>query len=54
VILLSGSVFHENVPWKLAAIHVGDWLLKLVIMTVIVSVWPRKQRRAAARPVVRG
>src|SRR5688500_10691643 len=23
--ILLGSVIHENVPWKLAAIHVGDW-----------------------------
>ena len=38
-ILLSGSVLYENVPWKLAAIHAGDWLGKLLIISVIVSVW---------------
>jgi hypothetical protein len=37
--LLAGSVIHEDVPWKLAAIHAGDWLLKLVIIAVIVGVW---------------
>ena len=39
VVLLTGSVVHENVPGKLAAIHAGDWLLKLVVASVIVSVW---------------
>lgn len=39
VVLLAGSVIHENVPWKLAAGHSGDWLLKLLAVTVIVSVW---------------
>jgi hypothetical protein len=39
VILLSGSVMYENVPWKLAAIHAGDWLVKLLIITVILGVW---------------
>ncbi len=39
VVLLSGSVVHENVPWKLAAIHAGDWLAKLLIIVVIISVW---------------
>lgn len=39
VVLLIGSVFHENVPWKLAAIHAGDWLVKLVVIAVIVGVW---------------
>ncbi|MGH8838368.1 MAG: DUF1761 domain-containing protein [Jiangellaceae bacterium] len=39
VVLLTGSVIHENVPWKLAAIHAGDWPVKLVVVTVIVSLW---------------
>jgi hypothetical protein len=37
--LLAGSVVHENVPWQLAAVHAGDWLLKLVIITLVVSLW---------------
>jgi hypothetical protein len=32
-------VIHENTPWKLAAIHAGDWLVKLLVVAVIVSVW---------------
>jgi hypothetical protein len=39
VVLLVGSVTQENMPWKLAAIHSGDWLAKLVIISVIVSLW---------------
>lgn len=39
LVLLTGSVIHENVPWKLAAAHVGDWLLKLLIISVIVTLW---------------
>ncbi|HET6532308.1 MAG TPA: DUF1761 domain-containing protein [Actinoplanes sp.] len=37
VVLLSGSVLHERVPWRLAAIHAGDWLLKLIAITLIVG-----------------
>ncbi|SRR6266496_2678819 len=40
VILLTGSVLWENVPWKVAAIHAGDWLVKLLVIPIIVSVWP--------------
>ena len=40
VVLLVGSVTQENVPWKLGAIHAGDWLAKLVIISIIVSLWP--------------
>jgi Protein of unknown function (DUF1761) len=39
IILLSGSVIWDNIPWKIAAIHAGDWFLKLVIISVIVGVW---------------
>jgi hypothetical protein len=38
-VLLSGSVFHERVPAPLAVIHAGDWLLKLVLVTAVVTVW---------------
>ena len=39
VILLTGSVIWENVPWKVAAIHAGDWLVKMLVISIIVSVW---------------
>jgi Protein of unknown function (DUF1761) len=37
--ILLGSVVHENVPLMLAAIHAGDWLVKILLMTVILGVW---------------
>jgi hypothetical protein len=37
VVLLSGSVFHEKVPWQLAAIHAGDWLVKLLLVSAVVG-----------------
>jgi hypothetical protein len=27
-------------PWKLAVIHGGDWLVKLLVVAAIVTVWP--------------
>jgi heme/copper-type cytochrome/quinol oxidase subunit 2 len=37
--ILLGSVVHEGVPLMLAAIHAGDWLVKLFLIAVIVGVW---------------
>jgi Protein of unknown function (DUF1761) len=37
--ILSGSVLWDRVPWKLAAIHVGDWFMKVLALTVILAVW---------------
>ena len=39
LVILGGSVLHEKYPWKLAAIHLGDWLLKLVLLGSIVAAW---------------
>lgn len=39
LVILGGSVLHEKVPWRLAAIHVGDWLVKLVLVTGILGAW---------------
>lgn len=39
VVLLAGSVLHEGVPWQLAALHGGDWLLKLVVIALILGLW---------------
>jgi uncharacterized membrane protein YccC len=38
-VLWTGAMLWENTPWKLAAIHAGDWLVKLIVVGVIVSVW---------------
>jgi hypothetical protein len=39
--ILVGAVVWDNLPWKLTTIHAGDWLMKLPLMAVILSVWRR-------------
>ncbi|PYO09311.1 MAG: DUF1761 domain-containing protein [Gemmatimonadetes bacterium] len=39
VVLLTGSILWENIPVKVAAIHAGDWLVKLLVIPIILSVW---------------
>ncbi|MFW3170833.1 DUF1761 domain-containing protein [Geodermatophilus sp. CPCC 206100] len=39
-VLLTGSVVHEKVPWQQAAIHAGDWLVKLLLIAAITG--PRR------------
>ena len=42
VVLLTGSMLWQNVPWQLAAIHSGDWLIKLLLIPVGVALWPKR------------
>lgn len=44
--LLSDSVMWQNVPLELAFIHAGDWLIKMLLMSVI----PWMIREAEAEP----
>jgi hypothetical protein len=39
VVLLVGSVIWDKVPLKLAAIHAGDWLVKILLVSIIVGLW---------------
>jgi hypothetical protein len=39
ILLLAGSVVHEKVAWQLAGIHAVDWLAKLVIIGLVVTIW---------------
>jgi len=39
LVLWTGALIWENTPWKLAALHSGDWLAKLLVVAVIVSIW---------------
>jgi enamine deaminase RidA (YjgF/YER057c/UK114 family) len=39
VVILAGSVLHERVPVRLAALHAGDWLVKITVVAAIVGAW---------------
>jgi len=39
VVLLTGSVAHDRLPGALAAIHAGDWLVKILIIVTVLTVW---------------
>lgn len=37
-VLWTGAMIHEDAPLKLAVIHAGDWLVKLLVVAAIVAV----------------
>lgn len=44
IVQLAGSVIWENMPWQIAAVHAGDWLMKTLFIILVLSAL---QRRAA-------
>ena len=39
VMILVGATLWDKRPWRLSAIHGGDWLLKIIIVSVILGLW---------------
>ena len=39
VVLLTGSVIWDERPRGLAVSHAGDWLVKMVVISLIVTLW---------------
>ena len=39
VVLLIAPVIWGGEPWKLAVLHAGDWLVKLVVMSAVLGLW---------------
>lgn len=50
LMLLSGSVMWQGVSWKIGAIHAGDWLAKLLLITAIVGAWPVRHSSTPRHP----
>ncbi len=42
VVQLAGAVLWDNRPWQLSAVHAGDWLVKLQIITISLSLLLRQ------------
>jgi hypothetical protein len=34
-----GAIMWEKTPWPIAAIHSGDWLLKIILVALILGAW---------------
>jgi hypothetical protein len=39
VLIMLGAALWDKRPWKLVAIHGGDWLFKILIAAVILGAW---------------
>jgi len=40
---MAGAILWDNMAWQLGAVHAGDWLMKMVFMAVVLSIWHNKK-----------
>jgi hypothetical protein len=46
---MAGAVIWDNMPWKLGAVHAGDWLMKMLFMAIALTLWLRRQSLSLSR-----
>lgn len=43
VVGMAGAVLWDNMQWQLGAVHAGDWLMKMLYMGIVLTLWLNKK-----------
>lgn len=47
-VMMGGAVLWEDMPWLLGIVHAGDWLMKMLFMAVVLTLWHGKAPSASS------
>lgn len=39
---MTGAILWDNMQWQLGVVHAGDWLMKMIFMGIILTIWLNK------------
>jgi hypothetical protein len=42
---MAGAILWDNMQWQLGAVHAGDWLMKMLFMGIVLTLWHNKKRK---------
>jgi len=40
---MAGAILWDNMQWQLGIVHAGDWLMKMLFMGTVLSIWLNKK-----------
>ena len=43
---MAGAILWDNMQWQLRAVHAGDWLMKMIFMGIILTIWLNKNLKS--------
>ena len=46
---MAGDIIWDNMPWPLGAVHAGDWLMKMLFMAIVLSIWHNNKSSSIAK-----
>ncbi len=42
---MAGAVLWDNMQWQLGAVHAGDWLMKMLFMGTVLTIWLNRKTK---------
>jgi len=39
---MAGAILWDNMQWQLGTVHAGDWLMKMLFMGIVLTIWLNK------------
>lgn len=46
---MAGAIIWDNMPLALGAVHAGDWLMKMLLMGIVLSLWHKNKFSSAVK-----
>ncbi len=46
---MAGAIIWDNMPWQLGAVHSSDWLMKMLFMAVVLSIWHKNKSSSVTK-----
>ena len=43
-VAMAGAVLWDYMQWQLGAVHAGDWLMKMLYMGIVLTIWLNKTK----------
>ncbi|MCB0511610.1 MAG: DUF1761 domain-containing protein [Bacteroidetes bacterium] len=43
---MAGAILWDNMQWKLGAVHAGDWLMKMLFIGIVLTIWFNRKSKA--------
>jgi len=48
---MAGAILWDNMQWQLGVVHAGDWLMKMLFMGTVLTIWLNKKSSLTGKSI---
>ena len=48
---MAGAILWDNMQWQLGIVHAGDWLMKMLFMGTVLTIWLNKKSSLTGKSI---